>query len=137
MPKYWKKEVPGECWLPDGRKITVDFVGADGDGWIASDVGYINHQIGLAVQQGVGGWVAATEAEYEAAVKKKANAPESSKRNSLFRANAPFNHNRNAGPAGRGSSIEVPVSPKADPIRVPTPDQMKPRRGPIPREVFI
>lgn len=135
MLRYWRKEVGGEIWIPDGKKLQGDFE-YNGDTYISTSVGYLNHQLSLAVQQGIGGISEMTKEDFESVLKKKAQ-PESPRRNNLYRANQPLNQNRNAGGAAKASSIEVPVPPKPDPIRVPTADQMRPRKGPIPKEAFI
>lgn len=132
--RYFKKEIPTECWLPDGRKIHCDFIDEGGTGWIATSVGYIVHQIDLAISQQVGGWVNATQQEYEDSLKKK---PFRSGSSNPFRANRPFKANQGAVGAGEGSSIEVPLPPRPDPVRVPTADQMKPRKGPILEEMIV
>lgn len=136
MIRYWRKEVGGEVWLPTGPKISSDFEYM-GDGYISTSVGFLNHQMTLAVAQGIGGIVELTKEQFEEILKKKSSQPESSRRNNLYRANQPLSQTRNAGGAAKASSIEVPVPPKPDPIRVPTADQMRPRKGPIPKEAFI
>lgn len=136
MLRYWRKEVGGDIWLPDGKKLSGEFE-FNGDTFLSTSVGYLNHQLSLAQKEGIGGISEMTKEQFEDIVKKKSSQPESPRRNNLYRANPPFSPRGNAAGAGRASSIEVPVPPKPDPIRVPTADQMKPRKGPIPKEAFI
>lgn len=136
MLRYWRKEVGGEIWLPGGTKVQGDFE-FNGDSYLSTSVGFLNQQLGLAAQQGIGGISEMSQQDFENIVKKKSSQPESPRRNNLYRANQPLNQNRGVAGAAKASSIEVPVPPKPDPIRVPTADQMKPRRGPIPKEAFI
>lgn len=137
MSNYWMKEIPESCYLPDGRQITVDFVGVDGNGYLQTSVGYLNHQLAIAVKDGIGGWVVSTEQQYQEALKKNETKTPLQRRNNLYRANQLPTPRRNAAGAVEASSIEIPMAPKPDPIRVPTPDQMRPRKGPIPKEAFI
>jgi len=135
---YWMKEIAdGDSWLPDGRKIQVDFVDSNNNGWIGTEVAYVNRQIAMAVNQGIGGWVPATKDQYDDALKKKGTRQVQESTHGLYRASQPLNQTRNAAGAVVASSIEVPVPPKPDPIRVPTPEQMKPRKGPIPKEALL
>lgn len=142
--KFWRKEVPSQCYLPDGRKIACDFQ-YESVGFISSDNGYVNNQIAKAVAQHIGGWSETDEQTYNTALnelaKKKVqeqsnpNQHPNKTRKQWFRAD-PSLARKVAGSVGR-KSIEVPISPRPDPIRVPTPEQMKPRKGPIPKEAFI
>ena len=137
--KFWQNEIPtAECYLPDGRKIQMDFI-VDEKGYVQSGNGYLNNQIATAIASHVGGWVETTEAEYNEALKKKQTNPaQPSKwyRADSLRVPNPFGDRAAAGRVA-GRSVEVPLQPRPDPVRVPTPDQMKPRKGPIPREAII
>lgn len=141
--KYWENELPSQqCYLPNGKKITCDFV-YDDRSWMASSIGFVNLQIENAIQRHIGGWCESSQDRYETALKKKASNSTGTKKQQWFRPdqrslNQP-RHNLGAvaGSVATKRGIEVPVQPRPDPIRVPTPEQMRPRKGPIPKESII
>lgn len=139
--KYWENELPSEqCYLPNGRKIQCDFI-YDDRSWLCSGTGFVNLQIENAIQRHIGGWVQSTQERYGEALKKKQT--ESPKKSQWFRPDqrslSQPRHGQNgvAGSVATKRGIEVPLQPRPDPIRVPTPDQMRPRKGPIPKEAII
>lgn len=132
--RYFKKHLPNSSLLPNGKAIVLNFVDADGIGHLACEVGYVNGQIDSAIQQGIGGWENSDEATYNAAMLKKKVFQPSSKKTRWFRAD-PSLARKVAG--GARKAVEIPVSPRPEPLRVPTPEEMKPRKGLMPREAVV
>lgn len=134
---YYAKDVPAACFLPDGRKITCEFVGVDGRGYLATELGYYISQINTAIQRRIGGWAAIDAATYTEALKKKQSSdssPVPPKQPAWFRRDPSLARERRravvGGNAPRG--IEVPVAPRPEPLRVPAAEEMKPRSGRMP-----
>lgn len=133
MPSYFYKELPDQVYAPNGRPLACDFVDPDGYGWIATENGYVIHQINQAIAQRIGGFVASDQASYDAALKKKEMAPPPTQQSQRVQSFQPFHlaqQRVGAGFAEAGNTLpSVPTAPKPDPIAVPTPAQMTPRTG--------
>jgi hypothetical protein len=110
-------------YLPNGHKLTLDFVSAGLDGYIATEVGYVINQIRSAISQRIGGWVEVTEAEYLAELKKKAS-PQPAQRG--FRSlNAGMFQPQRGSSADEAAAVVAAIAAKPDPITPPTPEQMR------------
>lgn len=130
MALFKQQSALSGCFLPSGHRINLDFILDDtGDGYLATENGYVVNQIRSAIKARNGGWVEVTQSDYDEAVKKKAN-PKPVRRG--YR-------NLNAGmfqpqlsPAKvEGADSVAAIVAKPDPITVPTVEQLrvKPRVG--------
>lgn len=129
--RYWLKELPEEnCYLPTGQKVVLDFVGVNGDGFISSENGFVNAQLAKAVQSHIGGWVEIDQIRYDEELKKKAQHPASVSRRKSPAWRAYRNNLPDAARAAEGRSVEAVAfvpAPKPEPLKVPTPEQLRPR----------
>lgn len=118
---WFKQEAAQDgTYLPDGRKITLDFIlDETGDGFLAVENGYVVNQIRQAIASKSHGWVEITEADYNEAVKKKASYQPP--RRGLRKLTAGMFLPR--------ESVQVApfaeVVNKPDPIQVPKPEEFK------------
>lgn len=125
--KFYYKELPEQVYAPNGRPIACDFVDPEGYGWIATDNGYVVHQIERAIQQSMGGFVPSNQQAYDVALKKKETAPPP--KPSSNHSFPPYRLNQLGGAGFAAVANQQPVQPKPDPIAVPAPAQMAPRTG--------
>lgn len=132
MPSfYFRKEVSSNVYAPNGRKILADF-DLNGDGYIGTDNGFTATEIKNAISRGIGGFVEISETDYQDALKKKEQytprGPETL--GNLFSARLQQQTQPIAGPV----AVERGVGqPKPEPARVPTPEELRPRRGRPPK----
>jgi len=139
MTRYFAKELPLMSFLPNGERIHVDYTDpVTSLGMLATSVGYVVQQIEAAIRENSGGWLESSEKAYlEGLENLKKKAPPQPK--SAFRADRRGQSLQLPGlaVAGKTEVDHTPPPPKPEPIRVPTPEQMRPRVGPIPKEAFI
>lgn len=133
MPSfYFKKEVSANIYAPNGRKILADFE-LDGDGFIATDNGFVATEIKNAISRQIGGFVEISEAEYQEAEKKKglSTPREPETLGSVLKERSNFLNPPVAQPV---ANVERGIGPpKPEPARVPTPEELRPRRGRPPK----
>lgn len=120
---WFKQEAAQDgTFLPNGHRVTLDLILDDGDGYLATENGFVVNQVRAAIASKSHGWVEITEADYNEAVKKKANpVNRKSARNRL--------NGLNAGMFQPRESVQVApfaeVVNKPDPIQVPKPEEFK------------
>lgn len=126
---FFEQEIANAgAYLPNGHKIECDFILDTGQGFLATNIGYVVQQIRQAVAARNGGWLEISEDGYNEAVKKKAEPPSKQRLRKLNAGMLQADQESRA-------ALAAAVAAKPEPVKPPTADQMKipsrPRLGKV------